>query len=112
MEWHDTMEHECICEMYHFKPFYSPWDTEQKELHHCYECNAYNNGKFKQAEISFKAGKTEGYKEGLMMREPYLEGIKEVVEWVGIRLYGSKEKGYKAMNQNPEWQAKLKEWGI
>ena len=36
---------ECICEMYDFKPFYSPWDVNNTKLNHCYECDAYNKGR-------------------------------------------------------------------
>ena len=50
------MERVCICASYDFEPFYSPWDKEHKELHHSYECDAYNDGR--------KAG------------------IKEVVDWI------------------------------
>ena len=35
-----------------------------------------------QAEISYKAGEVAGYKRGLEMREPYLEGIRKVVEMI------------------------------
>jgi len=86
----DTVESECICARYDFEPFYSPWDVNNTKLNHCYECDASNEGREAQAEISFKAG------------------IKEVVEWIRqINPYGGVliicEEG---------WQAKLKEWNI
>ena len=69
-----------------------------------------------QAKISFKAGYDEGirsgdYWEGLI--EGRHNGIREVVEWVDKRLYGSLSEGYGMVAMTAEeWQAKLEEWGI
>ena len=61
----------------------------------------------KQAEISYKAGEVAGYKRGLEMEEPYLEGIREVVEWV--------ESNIMLTPSTPvynKWQAFKKENGL
>ena len=60
------------------------------ELQKIYECNQIAGLEW-QAEISFKAG------------------IKEVVDWIWFNPQLTKHQNW----QNyPEWQAKLKEWGI
>lgn len=104
MEAKDTVIFKCMCASYDFEPFYSPWDKEHKELHHCYECDAYNEGKLIQAEISFKAGResildeafnkievieqSQKFLKGklndveLAIQQARLAGIKEVVDWL------------------------------
>ena len=90
MKAEDTVKRICVCARYDFEPFYSPWDKEHKELHHSYECDAYNEGKS--------------------------AGIKEVVDWIRDNFYGIGEIGGKPFEGvlifPDEWQAKLKEWDV
>lgn len=139
MEAKDTVQHKCICGGYDFEPFYSPWDTEHKKPKHCYECDAYNEGKRHQAEISFKAGRNSILEEvserlnvidqrqgvlkkkfsniELALKEAYEAGIKEVVEFIPLQEYLNQST---LIEDVPIWiglnrketQAKLKEWGI
>ena len=64
--WEDTVIVECICDAYGHEPFHSPPNIlgqEDKEWHHCYECDASNRGKKAQAKASYEAGLQEGRKE-------------------------------------------------
>ena len=81
---------ECICGRYDFEPFKSG-----EEMIHCYECNAYHDGKLAQAKVSFKAG------------------MREVVEFVEKFLIG-KDKTQLIIRQTDVelWNYQLKEWGI
>ena len=53
MEAKDTVVKECICASYDKVPFKPP---HSEEVYHCYECDAYHDGKKDQAEVAFKAG--------------------------------------------------------
>ena len=70
-----------------------------------------------QAEISFKAGREEERAFILQNtdrdKRARLEGIREVVEWIGY----TNEPNLDAENTQliipfEEWQAKLKDWGV
>jgi len=54
MEAKDTVTFECRCGLYDFTPF--PSAQDKNKICHSYECDAYNDGKRHQAEISFEAG--------------------------------------------------------
>ena len=98
MEAKDTVIHECICGRYDFVPFYSPWDVNNTQLNHCYECDAYHDGKLSQAEISFKAG-IEKVVERLVARVNTLAKTRWTVEAHREQIL-------------EELRAELKEWGI
>lgn len=69
----------------------------------------------KQAEISFKAGYEEGWKQRRLVEQPLFDdgekaGIRKVVDWV-------KTHGYRTYEEEiclppDDWQKQLKEWGI
>ena len=68
-----------------------------------------------QAEISFKAGEVEGYKQGLEMREPYKAGIRKVVEFMyeGQEGFYQTRDGYYVFHiPKDKLQAKLTEWEL
>jgi len=68
-----------------------------------------------QAEISFKAGETVGYNSGFIVGREHgrLVGIKEVVEWVNYYMELPELKdSYLIRLWLPQWQGKLKEWGV
>lgn len=66
-----------------------------------------------QAEISFKAGEVEGYKQGLEMREPYKAGVKEVVDWLLVDDNMPLSDEYKYPPRTvAQIRNKLKDWGI
>jgi len=83
-----------------------------------------------QAEISFKAGKSEGHREALDdawdkvmgakksgFDEGRQEGIREVVEWIKSLKHRDRTSSAGKYYFFPEiewgkWQAKLKKWGI
>lgn len=132
MKAEDTVTRKCICDMYDKVPFYSPWDVNNTELHHCYECDAYHEGKLEQSKLSFPAGEKQGYKKGYKgavrnlqdpkvvaiadkaLKEERQAGRKEVVEWVNASVKDSRiELITKFLPiSEKEWQAQLKEWEL
>ena len=60
--WEDTVIVECICDAYGHEPFHSPPNIlgqEDKEWHHCYECDSFNSGKKAQAKATWEAASRE-----------------------------------------------------
>ena len=69
----------------------------------------------RQAEISFRAGYEQVWKDGVIQEvfnRGKKVGIKEVVEWVEEHRWKSVFLTGDVLLGVEEWQAKLKEWGI
>ncbi len=98
----DIMDLDIPCETCEDKP---DWEFPTRK---CMECIALKHREV-QAEISFKAGRESVLSNLPMeMEETWAKvGRREVVEWLETN-----RKDIPFLFDYPDWQAKLKEWGI